>query len=101
MTRGNNIDAAARSVGQEYSNPIHTPFHTPRHTHSRSTVSKIRFLTVFDSIIRDRPADTVYYRAASLRLKRDKNKAGYTVTPGACGWAGAVEKVTREYGGEQ
>ena len=61
----------------------------------------MRFLTVFDSIIRDRPADTVYYRATSLRLKRDRNKTGYTVTPGTCGLAGAVEKVTREFGREQ
>ena len=32
----------------------------------------------------------------------EKNKAGYTATPVACGWAGAVlEKVTRAFGQEQ
>ena len=31
-----------------------------------------------------------------------ENKAGYTATPVACGWAGAVlEKVTRAFGQEQ
>ena len=35
-------------------------------------------------------------------MKRRRNKAGYTVTPVACGWAGAVlEKATRAYGQEQ
>ena len=32
----------------------------------------------------------------------EKNKAGYTATPVAFGWAGAViEKVTRRFGQEQ
>ena len=30
-----------------------------------------------------------------------KNKAGYTATPVACGWAGAVIEVTRSFGQEQ
>ena len=29
------------------------------------------------------------------------NKAGYTATPVACGWAGAVMEVTRSFGQEQ
>ena len=29
------------------------------------------------------------------------NKAGYTATPVACGWAGAVIEVTRSFGQEQ
>ena len=29
------------------------------------------------------------------------NKAGYTATPVACGWAGAVIEVTRLFGQEQ
>ena len=28
-------------------------------------------------------------------------KAGYTATPVACGWAGAVIEVTRSFGQEQ
>ena len=34
-------------------------------------------------------------------MSKKKNKAGYTATPDACGWAGAVlEKVTRASGQE-
>ena len=33
--------------------------------------------------------------------EREKNKAGYTVTPDACGWAGAEIEVTRSFGQEQ
>ena len=29
------------------------------------------------------------------------NKAGYTATPVACGWAGAIFEVTRAFGQEQ
>ena len=29
------------------------------------------------------------------------NKAGYTATPVACGWAGAIMEVTRSFGREQ
>ena len=28
------------------------------------------------------------------------NKAGYTASPVACGWAGAIFEVTREFGQE-
>ena len=35
--------------------------------------------------------------AASLCV----NKAGYTATPVACGWAGAIIEVTRSFGQEQ
>ena len=41
---------------------------------------------------------------ARLLKKSDvllKNKAGYTATPVACGWAGAVIEVTRSFGREQ
>ena len=30
-----------------------------------------------------------------------KNKAGYTATEVACGWAGAIFEVTRPFGHEQ
>ena len=30
-----------------------------------------------------------------------KNKAGYTATEVACGWAGAIFEVTRQFGQEQ
>ena len=30
-----------------------------------------------------------------------RNKAGYTATPVACGWAGAIIKVTISFGQEQ
>ena len=32
---------------------------------------------------------------------KNKNKAGYTATPVACRWAGAVTEVTRSFGQEQ
>ena len=32
---------------------------------------------------------------------KDKNKAGYTATEVACGWAGAIFEVTRPFGQEQ
>ena len=31
----------------------------------------------------------------------EKNKAGYTATPVACGWAGAIFEVTKPFGQEQ
>ena len=31
---------------------------------------------------------------------KNKNKAGYTATPVACGWAGAIFEVTRPFGQE-
>ena len=31
----------------------------------------------------------------------EKNKAGYTATPVACGWAGAIIEVTPSFGQEQ
>ena len=37
----------------------------------------------------------------TLTLITMLNKAGYTATPVACGWAGAVQKVTRAFGQEQ
>ena len=35
------------------------------------------------------------------RSKRRKNKAGYTATPVACGWAGAIIEVSGAFGQEQ
>ena len=35
------------------------------------------------------------------KAKHNLNKAGYTVTDVACGWAGAVFEVTRPFGQEQ
>ena len=41
-------------------------------------------------------------RYSERREERKTNKAGYTATPVACGWAGAVlEIVTRTLGQEQ
>ena len=41
------------------------------------------------------------YGFISLNNEYHYNKAGYTATPVACGWAGAVlEKVTRAFGKE-
>ena len=39
---------------------------------------------------------------ASLKLNAElgKNKAGYTATEVACGWAGAIFEVTRPFGQE-
>ena len=34
-------------------------------------------------------------------LRYGKNKAGYTASPVACGWAGDVIEVTRSFGQEQ
>ena len=34
-------------------------------------------------------------------FKKKKNKAGYTATPVACGWAGAIFEVIRPFGQEQ
>ena len=35
------------------------------------------------------------------KVKGKKNKAGYTVIPVVCGWAGAIFEVTRPFGQEQ
>ena len=37
----------------------------------------------------------------NLIFSHNKNKAGYTPTPVACGWAGAVSEVTWSFGQEQ
>ena len=41
--------------------------------------------------------------AISLNVAKEeiKNKAGYTATEVACGWAGAIFEVTRPFGQEQ
>ena len=44
-------------------------------------------------------AKTTNYHKVKEREK--KNKAGYTATPFACGWAGAVIEVTRSFGLEK
>ena len=38
---------------------------------------------------------------ANLRLMSLINKAGYTATPVACGWAGAIFEVTGTFGQER
>ena len=45
----------------------------------------------------------VFYVAAKCqdRLSSNPNKAGYTATEVACGWAGAIFEVTRSFGQEQ
>ena len=35
------------------------------------------------------------------KTEKKKNKAGYTATPVACGWAGAIIEVSRTFGQEQ
>ena len=40
-------------------------------------------------------------RLSSKYVVSYKNKAGYTATPVACGWAGASIEVTRSFGQEQ
>ena len=44
------------------------------------------------------PQDTVQTK---LHTRPQRNKAGYTATPVACGWAGAVIEVTPLFGQEQ
>ena len=44
------------------------------------------------------------YNSASIDTHNwefDENKAGYTATSVACGWAGAVIEVPRSFGQEQ
>ena len=36
-----------------------------------------------------------------LKFEFNTNKAGYTATPVACGWAGAVFEVTQSFEQEQ
>ena len=40
-------------------------------------------------------------QGVKVKQKKKKNKAGYTATPVARGWAGAVIEVTRSFGQEQ
>ena len=35
------------------------------------------------------------------KTRKKENKAGYTATEVACGWAGAIFEVTRPFGQEQ
>ena len=35
------------------------------------------------------------------KTEKKKNKAGYTATPVACGWVGAIIEVARSFGQEQ
>ena len=35
------------------------------------------------------------------RGRRRRNKAGYTATPVACGWTGAIIEVSAEFGQKQ
>ena len=48
--------------------------------------------------------NTLYLKLDSIRKLHNRvneNKARYTATPVACGWAGAVIEVTRSFGQEQ
>ena len=48
------------------------------------------------------PEDTATEKSFTCAyFKFWRNKAGYTATPVACGWAGAVIEVTRSFGQEQ
>ena len=40
-------------------------------------------------------------KAEEGKVERRRNKAGYTATKVACGWAGAIFEVTRPFGQEQ
>ena len=40
-------------------------------------------------------------KSTTTKRGRRGNKAGYTATPVACGWAGAVVEVTRSFGQER
>ena len=40
-------------------------------------------------------------RGSGGKREDEKNKAGYTATEVACGWAGAIFEVTRPCGQEQ
>ena len=45
-----------------------------------------------------------YHKFSDAVLRLDENyinKAGYTATPVACGWAGAIIEVTTSFGQEQ
>ena len=55
-----------------------------------------RLRRVYDAMIVKSYKTLLCYRLLPMTVKRYENKAGYTATPVACGWAGAVlEKVTR------
>ena len=41
------------------------------------------------------------YQEIKIHMRRDENKAGYTATPVACGWAGAIIEVSGAFGQEQ
>ena len=69
------------------------------------------FKTRFDRLAHYEQADTFEHIEAKplILSKADHlnqscsffNKAGYTATPVACGWAGAILEVTRPFGQEQ
>ena len=44
---------------------------------------------------------SVVYFVQGLSISLSVNKAGYTATPVACGWAGAAFEVTRSFAQEQ
>ena len=41
------------------------------------------------------------YSKAYKQIDRQRNKAGYSATPVACGWAGAIFEVTGAFGQER
>ena len=42
-----------------------------------------------------------YKRKGKTEIAYDENKAGYTATPVACGWAGAIIEACGAFGQEQ
>ena len=50
---------------------------------------------------RRRPFARNNLQAVKPSNQRKKNKAGYTATPVACGWAGAIFEVTKAFGQKQ
>ena len=51
--------------------------------------------------MKDPYADAKKIYISVMGQPTDMNKAKYTATPVACGWAGAIIKVTRSFGQEQ
>ena len=55
-----------------------------------------------EEVWRSRAEETRYHSSSKgLKARTGSNKAGYTATPVACGWAGAMFEVTLSFGQEQ
>ena len=75
----------------------------------RIPMRKIQILLMVKSVVRRydnlfvgfvQPAD-IMGTSRNVLVKQEGNKAGYTATEVACGWAGAIFEVTRPFGQEQ